>query len=769
MNLFFWLRHKIQFTFLFLFFLTDSSTVFSRPLADTASNAGGFSVFPVESYAVFKPASVYDPTEDLLSVFGNRCESVHGRFSNEALAYSGQMMGIIESLRDDPECRGIGTALLPIESLIASQVKRPTLGEIELRRLRAEAHDLEILLASESSRPEPDIAFLERIKDHLYNKKLEIVTEQSRIKSERDHARVHTIDNFRIYTNSLISLLGQNLDCLERHPGLLAQIGSQILATSSSLVAGATGSALLATGAIMDSFVGFLRNLKYSKYIRELRGERLSYAVNCAIEGLATTYCQARDVQSVVRFNVQHRSRPDPADLTWMGLELVSTELPAFNTWVNRINAGSVVSGEAQASERKKARELELDLQNRQYDLQAEISRTERKVGSTGGSESERETLTDRISNIISGGIVRGSHTSTGYVETPGPFQASFASDRSCGPITFLYTGGAERTCNTDDRDFENCKKCAKERAKGAIPTLSSLKGSIAMLISEATDFVSSEVSLVQENNPQIVLTGYQSQTANRKSAKDFVLGATTYLNFLLAKPEAKGPGPLRVTLEKAKARFERVEEIVSNPTPKAEDDVTELAKLLVPQGDVFYVASEFREIVKQFLDLKVDNGSLDERLATILQLTSSESLSALVENSFGLEAIMPQTRNAQTLSRKTLSVLSDLFAENIVQGITSIDAKNYPTQIDYEDELALYCVRSLLIPGSPFVNGIDLRKYCKGRIYYSLYPLSQNFVSYDSHSNPEKPFPQRACLLYDFLRRSRVYELSLRASRGTQ
>lgn len=726
---------------------------------------GCLSVWLLALFHLGHAQNAYDPTDDMFGVFGSRCESYSGPLVHTALSQAGQFRGIIESIKDDKACQGISSALLPIEMMLADNLSKPTAAEIEVRRLRAQIQDVEILLASELAASGSDPNYIDRIKDLLYTKKLEMVSEQSRSSYEKETIRRNSIDTFRVYTNSLLAHLGQNLTCLNNHPNLIAQIGAQLLATSSSFVAGATGSALLATGAILDSFVSFLRNLKYSRHIRALNQSRLNAAIHCAIESLSATYCQARDVESVVDFNLQYRLRPKPNDLSWKGLELVASELPAFNSWANRLNSGSLVSSEAQANERKEAKSLELNFLGYQYDIEAEFSRNERKNGDSGGSDTDREILIDALTSILRGGIVSVTHTSTSMTEKPGPFFSSFVTDRSCGPVTFLYTAGKQRVCETNDKDSENCKACARKLVNGTVPKYGDLKGALTKLMAEATAFVASEVALVNETNHQLVLTESTRQKINRKSALDFIRGGIKYLQYLVDNPESHPGEPLLSSIRNALARLQQGEQILKNPTPDPKKDVTELTKIFVPSSDVFYVANEFREIVRQLLDKKINEGKLDENLAHVLQLSSGDSLSTVIENAFGVTGAKMQVNNAQQITLDTLTVMADLFSENVTEALEEVKPERFENIIKYENALSVHCVRSLLAPQSPVINGKDLRTICQNRVLYDAYPQSGIQVSYNDYSKPGIPIPKRICLLYDFFRKSRVYEMSLISS----
>lgn len=125
----------------------------------------------------------------------------------------------------------------------------------------------------------------------------------------------------------------------------------------------------------------------------------------------------------------------------------------------------------------------------------------------------------------------------------------------------------------------------------------------------------------------------------------------------------------------------------------------------------MFYISNALYELVKQDLDERTEKGSIDERLALVMQLSTSDSLGELISNQIGLNASNAKAMYAKTQTLKSIKTLENLFSGQIIDGL-----KN--AQADRSDSLALDCARVLVIPSAPKIRKKDISEYCRGQVW---------------------------------------------------
>lgn len=146
------------------------------------------------------------------------------------------------------------------------------------------------------------------------------------------------------------------------------------------------------------------------------------------------------------------------------------------------------------------------------------------------------------------------------------------------------------------------------------------------------------------------------------------------------------------------------------------------------------------------------------------MQLSSKDSLTELIQNYIGLESVRTQTRSAKELTKTNLTALGSIFSQNLEDRMKTLKKDNSP---DANDTLALLCMQSLAVPDSPKMGKINVSEYCAGKNYKSVYEKSGIQMDYDALS--AKDYPERACAVYDFYRKSYLYGLKTRDSSRRQ
>jgi hypothetical protein len=247
----------------------------------------------------------------------------------------------------------------------------------------------------------------------------------------------------------------------------------------------------------------------------------------------------------------------------------------------------------------------------------------------------------------------------------------------------------------------------------------------------------------------------------------DFLYDARTYLQHLISETDGIAKGnvlkTINLSLKRIDSVIEKLEASAKDSGAKPEDFTKDLADLLAPSSDTYYIPRELSTIVKHDIDVKLANGKIDKNLALILQLSTSDSLSELMNNYGSLEALRNQVRGAKKLTKANLDAVGKVFSGNILNILDSLQqsAKN---DSDARDDLNLFCIQTLLIPSSPIIDGNDLSKYCGGAKYQSLYG---NVGALDFNNLANKSYEERACSVYDFYRKARLSGLGIKPGAG--
>ncbi len=721
----------------------------------------------------------YDPSDDLMNLFGGRCESVSGPLTSLAASQSGALKEIVEQMMNDPTCKGMTGSLAALKGLDFDSISQQANAELGITRLRDQAHDLELALASELARPiaEQDdsyASYISLLRTQLSSTRLELLKERSRpaqVASARHNDAYQAVQSLAL---SLFSQLEANPKCASRYPALGAQVGGQIVAVSSFFASAALAPVLLAAGNVIERYVSYLRNRPLAREYKKLVDSRMSMAMSCALEGLSSTFCQARDVEKVVRANALSQQMTDPScrppvQNGWEGVSLVGIDLPAFSDWMTRVAAGSQAVSPSQGQEKKEAQEL-LSLASKfKYDIDGAISKADSKIRS-GGSDSSREVRETLVSTLEQFAWNYGSLTSP-----------SFRDDPSCGRFIYFYTGGKSNKCsyNGPDRGNMSCKQCllSDNTISDKEPTsIGGMRDAATKLHSEAVRRANDEASLSIESNATLVLGQVDRMGRNDRKPMEFLKGAQTYLAYLGEKEQFKAGRSadmlkdLQRRVDCSIALIERKPTEpgvncgdVPKPDPAASDtpeqanasagkELTYLYSLLSPSRDLYYVANSLYELVLQDLDQRRRDGGVDGELAVILQLSNSDSLGELLSQFGNPDATRAQAIAARGSTTKSLSTFGTLFADPLVQSI-----RNYKKE--GSELLGLSCMQALLVPDGPKLGKHDISKECSGTEWSSLY--DGNVLRFDEWKG--KSFEQRACSIYDFYRKSKLKQRALR------
>src|SRR3989339_121995 len=732
-------------------------------------------------------ASSYSPAEDLNAAFGAGC-STNGAFSSTIDANAAAIKGMLDSMRNDDACKGLTPLFDSVTSDIKSSLDNRDSDQSNEESLSAYINDLNAAVAVEELKGSlADADYITALKAELQTKKIELL-QVKRVQEYSAKTGSHQqIKHLYTATSVLMDGLISNKVCADKYPNILAQIGAQILKISSDYTTGLTGSPLMAAGTIVDKLVTFVRDFKLASSMNDIEQENLGRAIGCAFESISKTYCQARDVDLVAK--KQAAIKDSVPSCGWEGVDLIGRDMSIFLDWVSRLYAGSEPSSTSQAYEQitGSARRCQLDTLDKR--LQGAFADTEKKLNQTTDSIKKQQILialltTDVVPEIKSNSNSRIESDSS-VSESDGPIEDAFAEDQRCGALAYFYTSGNKRKCAI--QNSEECMACVQRENPGISLDLNNISATWKILRAEAAENVSNIESRVKEQNPALVMALADDLSNNQRRPRNFLENARSYLQNILSDQNGIAQGAAKKTIELALSRVKCALELyneyssenseksfpsavpsacqkVNNALPNkdAQYYVTNLSELLAPSGDTNSLTKEIKVIVKKDIDKKIESGQIDESLAAIMKLSTTDSLSEFLKDyNQNFDMLESHISSVKSASRRQLKVIWDVFGDSFIERLKGLraDAAN---SSDEQKVLNKECARLLVLPfgstfrGEEFEMPSEVTKYCKGCVYESSYAnsgLSINFDTLSKHS-----FEERACVLYDFFRKSELY-----------
>jgi hypothetical protein len=701
----------------------------------------------------------YDPTNDLMTVFGGKCKG-YGPLNSTAFNESQSLVSILNDISQDPKCQGLKSALQQVSSLNMNKALSQPDAKLNIEGLVGEAANLQLAITQESNRgPAADADYIAALKRELVDLRIKISTQTENQKLAPRKARLETIQNLDAYSTSLMSGLEQGDACFTNRPNVPAQIGAQMLGIASGLGSGFTGSLLLTAGRAIDHFVRYIRNKSLNSDIQKIVDNRLGQALGCAFEGISQTYCEAADYDVLLK-TTQEATTQNTPNPTWKkGLNTSAQGTAAFTEFVNKIDAGSPKTTPGRVADMQSAQnlraQLELNVTRKDYLVTTGFSNVTELTERTAKDNEFKKLLSD-LSDLVTPPCMSNSNGTC--LATSGPFKNSFIEDPSCGPQIYIYTKGAERAMKPGTQAGTSCAQYLKNISpQPTIADLPKTKEAMDSIFNEASAFVIKENSKVQQSSNIQVLASARLNIGGRTTL-DYFKDADSYLESLLKDPKsiANGDSYSKKQIEETQKRIRGVVGLLEKRAPgtetEAADTVAKIAKELIPKGDKAAIPSALAMIVQLDVEQKIAKGEIDPTLATLMQMPNSGSIGQLLQVYGNLDASGQQTRNARSMSEDSLSGLASAMNQPLKSRFESLKRKADQKDEDAQNSLATLCIQTLAVPEAP----LDLNSYCKGTVMKSTYDNSGLILKYDEIARSDKR--AKMCSLHDFYRKSSLY-----------
>lgn len=309
----------------------------------------------------FSFADQLSSLEALLTSFGTGC-SIYGQQGQSLFETTKALSTTLKNILEDKSCQPLASVAAEVQGSLDRLVDvapRYTDQEIAYQSLLAKKKALVAALGSESN---PDM--LSKYSDDLRDLEVKI----AQAKQEMDLAKVNqkntymanALASYKSSTDSLLTLMVANQDCLIHHPSVAETLGNVglSLAQSATLGVATSGISTLAGAGIytISRLAQFARESANSKLIRSLSSPFLATALSCTLERLNNHYCESDRVEKLGRFvlSPEYNSLRRNDIRALGGLELLDMALPALDASLLRIQVGnspsSAPDGEARAA-----------------------------------------------------------------------------------------------------------------------------------------------------------------------------------------------------------------------------------------------------------------------------------------------------------------------------------------------------------------------------------------------------------------------------------
>ncbi len=717
-------------------------------------------MFVIQSHAV-------DQSDQMFAAFGGRCHS-YGSLTQQAQADQLALTDIVNAIKNDPNCNAVKGAVSGLRNLNVNSILEQASDEEDVETLTQNASDLELALAQENALATPDVNYITALKLELSNTKISIVKNKNTARGKKNKTeKLQTIENFNTYSKSILSRIASNDLCFKDKPNLAATLGAQIFALSGTLAGGIVGSLIFSAGEIADQLIGFFRERTSNNDMKPIFEMKLGQAAGCGMEALASTYCKSQDMQTLLKLKNQKEKMSSSQTTTHAGVEIITKDIKEFEDWITALDSGSLATTSGRAIDKKDALDFENSLRKVTQELSAALAEEKKSFAKA----EDPEIAITRAVNRLTGLMTVGNYSCSGSnCPTPSKISDLFIIDPSCGPKIYFWSNGTSfgrsKTEQTDSNGniSSNCEPYIEANFPGQ-PNINNFDKNISDLIFKAQKITSDKSSEVKESNPYLVLAKVEDK------AKLFMTNSITYLNSLLEETGGiKEKNNTKDLILSTKQRLEKALDIINKPgglkakdSPndqqsnenkiEAQKKLSELAELLVAD-DTFLISKAMGEVVRKDLLHKAENGKLDPDLAAMIDLSSSQSLTQLIELSFDLDKARSQISFSKDLSKANLDAFYNRFEVDLVKRIEKLksDAKDDSEKIY---PLAELCMKTIAAPKL----SDKIKSVCKGVVLQSS-DSKDIAISFDTESG--KSFNDRVCSLNNYYRKNFLYRKNL-------
>lgn len=140
--------------------------------------------------------------------------------------------------------------------------------------------------------------------------------------------------------------------CYKKNTAKITSMMSNALLVTAAFASGGTSLALAAGSVITKSVGKYVNDLKYNATLEKFQDIEMPTALRCVSQALTDQYCSAEEVQSLLEERV---GAQNTSSTNYDGIDLLSYQLSALNSWLNEVYSGSSIASEGDLVNREKS------------------------------------------------------------------------------------------------------------------------------------------------------------------------------------------------------------------------------------------------------------------------------------------------------------------------------------------------------------------------------------------------------------------------------
>jgi len=283
-----------------------------------------------------------DGADALLKRFSGTCRS-YGDWTQRALEQTEALKGVLLSLQDNDNCKGIREIIEVVQNL-SGEISRLSKDVSVVGRLRAKERIHYLTMGLIKAKQDGDQDLTNALTQELLTEKLNFLSASGDSRLDLDLRKneqlVMGLTVISEYFKTIVSPENGLNACAKDNPFLPMQLATSAVAIAGSFINPAVGPAVVMAGQALSSIVDYIRREKLAHMLFELESDRMDVAISCVLESMADTYCEAQDFLSIVELQGQQYTPQGEVAAFWQGLDLWTQKIPLFLSWIRKVVGG---------------------------------------------------------------------------------------------------------------------------------------------------------------------------------------------------------------------------------------------------------------------------------------------------------------------------------------------------------------------------------------------------------------------------------------------
>lgn len=688
-------------------------------------------------------------TKALMATFGSGCRS-HGDLTTTSLEHTDAIINMIEAIQDDKQCaqwaQGVKSAIGGIDSY-----------KLSINNYKADFLSSEISSLQNAIEIEDNPNVNSALATIIVEKKVELAIMGANIDETLWQNRKGSISNFNQFSSNLSTTLNSNAKCLKKYPGIIMQIGGQVMniAGNFNMWGNIAGIGLMGVGAATDLAISAIRSNIFYKQVNKLEESKLTEALICAFEKVSATYCDSRKLdRRVIEFGQEDYANEESK---WPSIRIAKS-LPIYKTWVAELVSASPSVNTIMSEKKKTVIKMRENLYIVKEFMTAHLSEG---ISAIGFAENK-----DQVNAIMRETLLKMGRevTRLSKESSTNPFKGVFKKfDKD--PVVYFYTGVLEPRYTL----LESADSYIK-RVQGSLdaPSAELVAERLYKILKKSLVYVELQFRIISETDPKLVLVNGEvghKTIVNIMSPIEMLKTVKTYLKNVIYFHEDTIPPHMLYVIQETrdivnKAITEYEEPIDKEKLYDSHMKVAKLQHILAPLTKISFLEDRLKKIINFDIRQRLKTGFFPSKIKSLLQLSLNDSFTTL-QHYVGLDLNMMQmdARGAMRNSFENLSALTKIFDAKIKKILKNLTKKikKYPSVRSFVDTKNMLCSSILSAPNLSWPYKDKIFNYCRGARLKSVYKYSSLELSYDYFNN--KDFEERVCAYDTYLFKNSNYQ----------